>query len=304
MGVIGLGGVGGYFGGLLARSGVSIHALARGAHLEAVRSQGLEIQTPEERWVASIAVSNDASELARSFGPEDFVLVSVKAYSLPDVAPDMKAFAESGATLLPLLNGVDIVDRLVALGIPTEQVLGGVTYISAARVAPAVVVRRSSFQRVLVGEIGKGVSTRTERIVEALRTAGADAKASDNIKVALWQKFVFLTTIAAACGLARSPIGPVRESKLGWRMIERALDEAFAVAQARGINFPDDERTRTLASIRALAPSTRPSLLLDLDAGGPTEVDILSGTIARYAKQAGIETPLHETAAAAMSVLR
>ena len=297
VGIIGLGGVGGYYGGLLARSGgVSVHALARGDHLAAVAAHGLEVQTPEERWIAPVVVSDNASELARPFSPDDFALISVKAYSLPDVASAMKAFAERGATLVPLLNGVDIAERLVALGIPAAQILGGVTYISAVRAGPGVVARKSPFQRVLVGEMTAPVSPRAERIARALRTAGADAVTADDIGVELWRKFVFLSTIAAVCGLARSPIGQVRDDGRGWETIEGALDEVLAVARARGIDLPHDERARALDAIRALPPQTKPSLLLDLEAGRPTEVEVLSGTISRYAKEAGIDTPVHDSA--------
>jgi 2-dehydropantoate 2-reductase len=131
--------------------------------------------------------------------------------------------------------------------------------------------------------------------------AGAEATASEDITLALWQKFVFLASIAAACGLTRLPIGPVRDTPLGARLIERAVREAVAVGRARGIALPEDEEARVMNSINSLPASSQPSLLLDLLAGSPTEVDVLSGAIARFAEEGKIETPIHDAAAIALA---
>src|SRR5690348_15497658 len=147
--IIGVGGVGGYYGGLLARSGCDVHLLARGAHLDALRTRGLDIRTPETTWTASVNATDDPAALAGAFGPGDLAVVAVKAYSLAEVVPAMRLLAERGATVLPLLNGVDAASRLVDLGVAPERLLGGVTYISAARVGPGLIERRSPFQRVL-----------------------------------------------------------------------------------------------------------------------------------------------------------
>jgi 2-dehydropantoate 2-reductase len=127
--------------------------------------------------------------------------------------------------------------------------------------------------------------------------AGAEATASEDITLALWQKFVFLASIAAACGLTRLPIGPVRDTPLGARLIERLVREAVAVGRARGIALPPDEEARVLKQINSIPATTQPSLLLDLLAGSPTEVDVLSGAIARFAEEDKIETPIHDAAA-------
>jgi len=204
--------------------------------------------------------------------------------------------------VLPLLNGVDAASRLVGLGVAQEQLLGGVTYISAARIGPGLVERRSPLQRVLVGELGGGVSERARRVAAVFDQAGADAQAVDDIALALWQKFVFLVSLSAVCGLARSPIGPLRETALGRRLIERAVREAVAVGRARGVALPGDEEARVLALVDALPAAMKPSFLLDLETGGRTELDILSGAVARFAADVAIETPIHDTATAVLGI--
>ena len=123
--------------------------------------------------------------------------------------------------------------------------------------------------------------------------------------VELWQKYVFITAMAAVCGLARTSIGPVRDAPGGRRLIHRAVTEVVDVARARGIPLPDDEAPRTAAYIIDTLPAAMtPSFLLDLESGGPTELATLSGAVARLAAQAGIDTPVHDTATAALGVRR
>lgn len=294
--ILGAGGVGGYYGAMLARAGHDVAFLARGAHLDAIRARGLRVRTPEGEFVVHPAATDDAAELPAA----DAVIVAVKSYSLGEVAPVAGALAAAGAPVVPLLNGVDAAERLVAMGVPRAAVLGGVTYLSAARVAPGMIERRSPFQRVVVGELGGGASERVERIAGAFREAGVEAEAVGDVDVQLWRKFVFLAPLAAACGLARAPVGAVRARPLGPLLLERLVGEVGAVGRARGVALPADEEARTLERIRGLPDEMRPSYLLDLEAGGPTELDVLSGAISRIGREVGVPTPVHDTAAAAL----
>jgi 2-dehydropantoate 2-reductase len=298
--ILGAGGVGGYYGGILARAGNRVALLARGAHLEALRERGLEVRTPEGAFTVTVEAVGDADELRGI----ELAVVAVKSYSLAEIALAARLLAERGAVVLPLLNGVEAADRLIASGVPGERVLGGLTEISAVRIGPGVVERRSPFQRVVVGERAGGDSERAERIAAAFREAGAEARASDDITVDLWRKFAFITTMSAACGLARTSIGPVRKAPLGNLLIERALREVTAVARARGVPLPADVEEKLLGFVSGLPGAMKPSFLLDLEAGGPTELDDLSGAVSRLGRQAGVETPVHDAATAALSAGR
>jgi len=140
------------------------------------------------------------------------------------------------------------------------------------------------------------------RIVAAFRDSHVDAKGSKQIDVDLWQKFVFISAMAAACGLARTPIGPLRAQPLGRRMLQRAVQEVVDVARARGIALAADETAQVVGAIDALPPGTKPSFLLDIESGGPTEIDTLSGAVSRYAEEAGVETPVHDTASVVFGI--
>ncbi len=298
--ILGAGGVGGHFGGTLARAGHRVALLARGAHLAAIRERGLEVRTPEGTFTAQVEATDDPE----TFEDFELAVVAVKSYSLPEIVPAARLLAERGAVILPLLNGVEAADRLVDRGVPDEQVLGGLTEISAARIGPGIVERRSAFQRVVAGERAGGISGRAERITSVFREAGAEARASADITADLWRKFAFITTMSAACGLARASIGPVRKAPLGPLLIERALREVVAVARARGVTLPEDVESRILGFIDTLPDPMKPSFLLDVESGGPTEIDDLSGTVSRLGREAGFETPVHDTATAALGASR
>jgi len=212
----------------------------------------------------------------------------------------VREVAERGATIVPFLNGVETNDRLIQLGVPRQAIIGGVTRISVARVKPGVVERRGAFQSVIIGELDDHVTDRVNRIALAFREAGIDARASNRIEVDLWEKFVFIAALAASCGLARTPVGPLREKPLGRRLLQRAVQEVVDLARARGITLAEDETARVLGAIDGLPPATKPSFLLDLEAGGPNELAILSGAVSRYADAAGVQTPVHETVTAVL----
>jgi len=298
--VIGAGGVGGCFGGELARAGHDVTMFARGAHLAALRQRGITVRVPDGEFTARVDATDDVDGLPSA----DFALVAVKSYSLADVLPVTRAVAERGANVLPLLNGVTAADELIAGGVPGDRVLGGIARISAARTEPGVVERRSTFQSMVVGELAGGLSDRAIAIADTFRGATIDARVADSIGVELWQKYVFITAMAAVCGLARAPIGPVRDAPGGRRLIERAVSEVVAVARQRGVPLPDDEGPRTSAYIGTLPADMKPSFLLDVEAGGPTELETLSGAVARFAAETGIECPVHETVRTVLGVRR
>jgi 2-dehydropantoate 2-reductase len=295
--VLGAGAIGAYYGGQLARTGHAVTLYARGENLTAIRRSGLEIRTPEGSTVVQVAATDRADEL----GTADFAILGVKSYSLDSIGPVVRQTAEKGVAILPFLNGVETTDHLLKLGVPRGAVLGGVTRISVARVQPGVVERRGPGQSVIIGELDGQTTDRVTRIATAFRDAGVDARVSNRIDVDLWQKFIFLAAIAGACGLARVPVGVLRERPLGRRLFQRAVEEVVDVALARGIPLPDDETTQVMGAINALPPGTKPSFLLDLESGGPTELDVLSGAVSRYAGEAGISAPVHDTVTAALS---
>jgi len=294
--ILGAGGVGGYDGAVLSRAGNEVQLLARGKHLDAVRAGGLRVTEADgSTWVARVAATDDATALRGS----ELVLVTVKSYDLDAIAPVAADLARHGATVVPLLNGVEAADRLEHLGVPRQSLLGGLTAISAERPGPGQVTRKSMFNRVVVGELAGGMSARATGIASLFTATSAEARASAEMPLELWRKFVFITTMGSCCGLARTSIGPVRDTALGQVLLERATAESVGVGRAMGIAFASDEVTRVLEQVRSMAPGMKPSFLLDLERGGPTELDVLMGAVSRLGRQVGVPTQVHDTAVAA-----
>lgn len=296
--VLGAGAVGAYYGGVLSRAGHEVTCLARGANLAALRDRGLEIRTPEGNQTVRLNATDQVDQLP----PADFALLAVKSYSLEAIAPAVRHCARAGAVIVPLLNGVETAERLVALDVSGASLTGGLTRISVVRVAAGVVERSSSFQSIVVGEFDGTLSPRVNAIAAAFREAGVDARVSGQIQLELWRKFVFITALAAGCGLARAPVGQLLAQPLGRRLLERAIREVVAVGRAMGIPFPDDEESRHIGLIDGLPPGLKPSFLVDLESGGPTELEVLSGAVSRFAGELGIDTPIHDTATAALAL--
>lgn len=294
--ILGAGGIGGYYGATLARAGHEVQLLARGDHLAAIRARGLTVRSPEETFTMPMSATDDAAALPDA----ELVVVAVKSYSLVEVAPVAARLADRGAVVLPLLNGVDATERLAEAGVPHEQLLAGLTVVSASKPEPGVIERAAHFRSITLGELDGSVSGRVEKIVSAFREAGAEAQASSQMTLELWKKFNMLCAMAAACGLSRSNVEGVRSAPLGWLLIERAVGEITAVGRARGVALPEDQEARALRAIAALPGSMKPSFLLDLERGGPNELDVLSGAVARYGREAGVPTPVHDTATAAL----
>jgi len=297
--VVGAGAIGSWLAGALRLAGHDVQILARDAQLAALRRGPLVLREPEGTREVTLAATDNPAELAGA----EFALVAVKSYDLASVAPTLALLAKSGSTVVPLLNGVDIVERLEALGIRRAAQLAGSVTVSVARTAPGAVERRSNFQRVVVGEPDGGDSARATRLAAAVAAAGIEARASTEVARDLWLKLAFVDPIAAACGLSRTPIGPVRETAGGVALLERAVREVLAVGRARGVRLTDADARATLDAVLETPPQMKPSLLLDLERGGPTEVDILCGAVAKLGAAAKVPTPVHDVAATFLGML-
>lgn len=294
--IIGAGGVGGYYGAKLAQAGHDVTLLARGEHLDAIRKNGIVIKDHG----ASFAVPVNATDRAEDLRGAEWAMLAVKSYSIKELATVLVMLAKSGTAIVPALNGVTAAEDLAALGVPRSQILGGTTIMNAHKVAPGVIARLSQRERFAVGELDGTMSARAEAIAAAMRSAGDEAVATREIVLELWMKFNMLCACAAACGMARSELGPIRDTELGRLLIDRAVREIAAVARAMRVPIPATQEDDALARIAALPPTLKPSFVLDVERGGPTELDVLSGAVSRFGKQTGVPTPVHDTAAAVL----
>lgn len=287
--VIGGGGIGSYIAAVIARHNGHVQLFTRGAHLDAIRTVGLVVRTPDQSYSVALEASDDSQTLIGS----DYAILAVKGYDLSEIAPVVRLLAQNGTTIVPLLNGVDIADRLAELGVPRQQILNGLITISAVRIAPGMVERRSAFQQITIGEENAELSARAVRLGTTLDQAGLTTRVSPEIRLDLWRKFAFLTSLAAVCALRRAPIGDVLSEPSGRELLIGALGEVIAVGRAVGVDWTADDQARIRTTLESLPAAMKPSLLVDIENGRQTEVDTLSGTVVRLGRQLGLETRVH-----------
>ena len=285
--VVGSGGLGGYFGGRLARVGEDVRFLARGAHLAALTATGLSV----ESVLGDITVAADeirATADPGQIGPSDIVLVTVKAYDTDSVAETvLPPLIGPETVVISLQNGIDNEERIAAR-IGMEHVAGGVAYIFAGIARPGVVRHTGGPARLLFGEMDGHRTARLGSFLRACLHAGISAEVADDIRVALWTKYGFICAQAGLTAATRRPIGVIRATPSAWRLFRHVLEEAALVARAEGVPLPDDLVDRQIALAEGLAPDLYSSLYDDLSAGRRIELDALLGELVRRADRAGV----------------
>ncbi|MCX7671013.1 MAG: 2-dehydropantoate 2-reductase, partial [Anaerolineae bacterium] len=229
--VMGAGGVGGYFGGLLARAGYDVTFIARGEHLAAMRARGLRVQSVHGDFTIAPAAATDRPQ---EVGPVDYVLFATKTYHLDEALAAMRPLVGSQTAVVPLQNGIDAAERTAAV-LGRAPVLGGMCQVGSYIAAPGVIRQISQFRRVVIGELDGRITPRVEAIVAALRAAGATAEATDDIQKALWTKFIFIAPFSGVGAVARVPAGEIMSCPPTRRLLADAMREVEAVARARGI---------------------------------------------------------------------
>jgi 2-dehydropantoate 2-reductase len=295
--IMGSGGVGGYFGARLADAGNDVSFIARGAHLEAIRNEGLRVESPfGDMHVMSGRATNDPAEV----GPVDIVLFATKLYDTDSAGEMCKPFIGDDTAVISLLNGVDSEDQLGRI-LGTDHVAGGVARISAEIAKPGVIHHHSSFASIEFGELNRRKSDRLQAFLETAKDAGIDAHLVDDINITIWEKFILLASFSAITSLTRLSAGPVRDNPETWQLMQDATRETEAVARARGVNLVENVSETVTRFQRKMPDTMKSSMLIDLENGRRLELEWLSGTVCRLGHKVGVETPIHCLVLAALS---
>jgi len=284
--IMGSGGVGGYFGARLAQSGFDATFVARGEHLQAIVRSGLRAEGPGE----SFSIQARATDDPQKIGPVDFVLFAVKLWDTSAAGAACQPLMGPETAVVSLLNGVDSEETLASI-LGRGHVMGGVAEISATIAAPGFIKKTSPFSRIRFGELDRRRSVRAQRFASALSDAGIDADLSDDINLAIWNKFVFLTGLSAITALTRHPIGKVRADPDTRDLLAQIMTETLRVGQAAGVPIDDAVVAERLQYIDTLVGEIRASMAVDLIAGRRLELPWLSGAVVRKGIELGIPTP-------------
>ena len=290
--IAGTGGIGGYFGGLLAHSGQDVTFLARGKHLVAMRDNGLQIETVDGSYKVAHPHAVDS---VREEAPFDIVLFCVKTYDNSTAAEAIKDAVNANTVVISVQNGMDNQEVLRRL-LPQAQVYPGLAHIVSARVAPGVIKQSGGARTVLFGDTVDPTNSRLHEIADYMRNAHIDATASLNIERDRWDKFVFIAAFSGMTALCRSPIGPILHSETAMDLYRRCIAETIKVAQDGGFNIGDETAAAALRrteGYRGTQEKSTSSLLRDVLSGGPTEIESLNGAVVRRAQEHKVDVPIN-----------
>ncbi|HEV2438898.1 MAG TPA: 2-dehydropantoate 2-reductase [bacterium] len=294
--VIGAGGTGGYFGGLLARAGHDVTFVARGAHLDAIRARGLTVNS---RLAGNFTVRAAATDDIHSIGPADLVMVCVKTYSMDTVLPPLPSLVGPKTMIVSMQNGIDNEDRIAAVTGP-EPVLGMAAQVSSFVQAPGVVGQIGGPGRLIFGEMAGGESARAAALLTTFRDAGITAELRPDIRLGLWEKFIFICGVSGVTALTRLPMGLIFADRETAALMRATLEEAAAVARAEGVDVAPQFAEQAAASMAKMEPWFRGSMAQDLLEGRRLELETLNGTVVRLGRVREVAVPVNWTIYAAL----
>jgi 2-dehydropantoate 2-reductase len=287
--VVGTGGIGAPLGASLAIAGQDVVFVARGAHLAAMRENGLRVEGDRgETLVRPVQATDDPAAI----GPVDLMLFCVKLWDVETTGEQIRPMIGAETVVIPLQNGVDASERLQPILRP-EHVVGGVALVTGSIVAPGVIRQFGKHHRMTFGELDGRITPRMEKVRDACQEAEIDGVLSDDIQRARWEKFIVLVAASGLCALTRRPIGDLRDDPDIAPLIEDAMQEVVDVGRACGIQLPPDVLDPARAFIRDVPPNLTPSMAVDLRAGNRLELQWLAGRVVHLGAVHGVPTPVN-----------
>jgi 2-dehydropantoate 2-reductase len=291
--VFGAGGVGGYYGARLVEAGYAVTFVARGRHARAMAEQGLRVRSPRgDAHLPRPRVVEDPREIEAA---PDVALVCVKLMHTEDAAEKLAPLAKRGTAVCSLQNGVDR-DETLARHCGRAALLDGTTQIGATIAEPGVIQHTGTMANLTYGEPDGRDSARLQALDAAFqdtaaRTGAFEARKSLDIRLDVWRKFTFLAPFAGLTARHRSPIGPLRQAAETRAELDALVAETVAVGRAAGIALPQNREREVLAFVDGLPAEMKSSMLHDLEAGKPLELDWLTGAVLRLGARHGVATP-------------
>ena len=287
--IIGAGGVGGYFGARLQQAGADVHFVARGGHLEAMRAGGLRVESPlGDLHLPRVSATDNPADI----GVADMVWLSVKLWDMDAAVRAMRPLIGPGTGIISFQNGVQK-DDILRAAFGDGAVMGGVAYIATNIDRPGVIKHTGTMQRLIFGEYDGSRSARAETLLDLCLRGGINAELSEDVRKAIWEKFVFLVGLSGSTTTMRETIGPIRANPRARRLLADLMRETVAVGRALGVALPPDFADQRLAFVDGLPDAMTSSMHHDLKAGKRLEVSWLSGGVAQLGEKTGVATPMN-----------
>jgi len=295
------GAVGGYFGARFKAAGHDVTFFARGSHLDAIRRNGLKVESPAgDLHLEGVTATDDP----RAVAPVDIVIFAVKLWDLEKAAESLRPIIGSATRVITVQNGIDAVERLEPI-LGQGHVVPGLAQIATVIASPGVIVHTSPFALIRCGHLDGRADPTLTALVDAARKAKIDVQVADNIELELWHKFVFLSALSGITTATRLPIGKLLADADTRAFFHALLGEVAAVGRAKGVPLPADFADKAFAFAEATLPADmKASMAHDLERGNRLELDWLSGKVVELGRALGIATPANTAVYAVLKLHR
>ena len=298
--VMAAGAVGGYFGGRMAAAGHDVAFIARGAHRDAIRQDGLKIEsTLGDLHLKDVNVTDDPKQV----GPVDVVLFAVKLWDTETAGQQTRPLLGPNTRVITLQNGVDSVERLAPI-LGDEATIGGATYVVTTIARPGVIRHTGTTAKVHCGRLDWRPDAVLASYVEQMKAATIDITLTDQMLLEIWKKFVVLSGTSGITASTRQPFGVIRDDEDMRAFFYKLMHETMAVGRAAGVEFPPEFPAELDRSVAAFPPMLKASMANDLDAGNRLELDWLAGKVVALGRKYGIPTPAQEAVYAILKPYR
>ncbi|MCX6163047.1 MAG: 2-dehydropantoate 2-reductase [Ignavibacteriae bacterium] len=289
IGIIGTGGVGGYFGGKLVLEGFDVTFISRGENLNALREYGLTVKS----ILGDFKIDRvNATDKFSVLGDVDLILICVKAWQVKDIAKKLKSFVNENTIVIPLQNGVSAIDELKE-HINESNIVGGLCFIISKIESPGVINHFGVEPSIVFGEINNLKTERLNKIKSMFDMAGINSKISEDINADLWKKFITIC-VSGLLAVTKTTYGELRALKQTRKMMVYLLKEIYKLSQKAGVKIKSDFVDNTISLIDTYPYNSTSSLTRDVWEGKPSEIDYQNGTVVRLGHKYGVETPVNK----------
>jgi 2-dehydropantoate 2-reductase len=285
--VFGAGGVGGYFGAKLAKSGNKVTFIARGKHLKAIQKNGLQIKSIYGNFTVFPNATDSLKEITTK---PDLIILGVKSWQIMEAAQQLKTIISKNTLVLPLQNGADNADKLLTV-LNTENVLAGLCRIVSKIEAPGIINHFAFEPEIIFGELNNEKSSRIKSIKKLFDAANFKNKISENIQLDIWKKFLFITTYSGIGALTRTVVGLFKTDSFIQNVMLKTANEIVEIAQKKGISLTQEDVSKTMDVINTLDYNTTASMQRDIMGKKPSELENFNGYIVKQGEILNIKTP-------------
>ena len=300
MAVMAAGAVGGYFGARMAAAGHDVAFIARDAHRDAIRRDGLKIESAlGDLHLKDVNVADDPKQV----GPVDVALFAVKLWDTESAAAQARPLVGARTRVITLQNGVDSVERLAPI-LGDEATIGGATYVVTNIARPGVIRHTGTVARIRCGRLDGRSDDVLAACVNEMKSAGIDITLADHMLVDIWKKFVMLSGTSGITASTRQPLGVIRDDEDMRAFFFKLMDETMAVGRAAGVALPADYAAELERAVTGFPPNMKASMANDLDAGNRLELDWLAGKVVALGRKLGVAAPAQEAVYAILKPYR